>query len=150
MGTGDERMKRKIPPKLPWKGGASLRHEGVKLENVEDPEWDSSFLEKSISMERGRARALQGSWGRREVVDGWAAMGACPAAAAPALVCCRQLPARQGSCRHESPWQGAVSGGRKNEKSLQLLNSWGMKKPLLTAVETESFKHRDDLEPLEF
>lgn len=36
------------------------------------------------------------------------------------------------------------------KKCLQLLNSWGMEKPLLTAAETQSFKHRDDLKSLEF
>lgn len=68
----------------------------------------------------------------------------------PAAVCCRQLPASQGLRRHESPRQGQCLAGGKMKKSLQLLNSWGMKKPLLTAAETQSFKHRDDLESLEF
>lgn len=103
-----------------------------------DPPRNSSSLEKSVSMARGRARAL--CCGGHRLCD-----------ASPAAARCRQLPASQGSGRHESPRQGQWPEGEKNEKkSLQLLNSWGMKKPLLTAAETQSFKHRDDLESLEF
>ena len=125
----------------------------MKLEDIMDPQWDRSSLEKSVSMARGRARALParfsaglaglGRGGGGTCCSGWVqALWLLPQqrfaapAETPAAVCCRQLPAGQGSRRHESPRQGPCLEGGKMKKALQLLNSWGMKKPLLTAAET--------------
>lgn len=78
-----------------------------------------------------------------------------PAAPAPAenpaeVVCCRQLPACQGCWGHDSQQQSHCLEGGKMKKSFQLLNIWGLKKPLLTDAETQSFKFHDDLESLKF
>lgn len=52
----------------------------MKLENVVEPQWDHLSLEKSISMARGRTRALPapcfaGLTGQGKVVEGQAARG---------------------------------------------------------------------------
>lgn len=68
----------------------------------------------------------------------------------PAVVCCGQPSDHWGSPRHSSLWQGQCLEGGKMKRSLPLLNSLGMKKPLMKSAETQSFKHSDDLESLGF